>query len=110
MLEYDLAVVRILWGTAIAFALAAITMVDSGRKKTPSRAMGYSGRISGGGARLAVGCGKMARLEGCGRKHHRQQNRPQLIRDSNILPANSRFWASFKMVWARQNAPIYQPS
>jgi hypothetical protein len=33
MQEYDLAVVGILWGTAIAFALSAITMVDSGRKK-----------------------------------------------------------------------------
>jgi hypothetical protein len=32
MHEYDLAVVGILWGTAIAFALAAVTMVDSGRK------------------------------------------------------------------------------
>jgi len=33
MQEYDLAVFAILWGTAIAFALAALTMVDSGRKK-----------------------------------------------------------------------------
>jgi hypothetical protein len=33
MPEYDLAVVGILWGTAIAFALSAITMVDSGRKR-----------------------------------------------------------------------------
>jgi hypothetical protein len=33
MQEYDLAVFAILWGTAITFALAAITMVDSGRKK-----------------------------------------------------------------------------
>ncbi|MGY4405281.1 hypothetical protein [Bradyrhizobium sp. USDA 3315] len=29
----DLAIFGILWGTAIAFALAAVTMVDSGRKK-----------------------------------------------------------------------------
>jgi hypothetical protein len=34
MHEYDLAVVGILWGTALAFALAAVTMVDSGRKRT----------------------------------------------------------------------------
>jgi hypothetical protein len=33
MQEYDLAVVGIFWGTAIAFALSAITMLDSGRKK-----------------------------------------------------------------------------
>jgi hypothetical protein len=33
MHEYDLAVVGILWGTALAFALAAVTMVDSGRKR-----------------------------------------------------------------------------
>ena len=33
MQEYDLAVVGIFWGTAIAFALWAITMVDSGRKR-----------------------------------------------------------------------------
>ena len=33
MQEYDLAVFAILWGTAIAFALAAITMIDSDRRK-----------------------------------------------------------------------------
>jgi hypothetical protein len=33
MLEYDLAVVGILWGTAIAFALSAVTMVDNKRKR-----------------------------------------------------------------------------
>jgi len=32
MTEYDLAVVGILWGSTLAFALAAVTMVDSGRK------------------------------------------------------------------------------
>jgi hypothetical protein len=32
MQEYDLAVVGILWGTAITFALSAVTMVDSGAK------------------------------------------------------------------------------
>jgi hypothetical protein len=34
MQEYDLAVFAILWGTSVAFALAAVTMVDSGRKRT----------------------------------------------------------------------------
>ncbi|MBR0868388.1 hypothetical protein ACVIWV_009949 [Bradyrhizobium diazoefficiens] len=39
----DLAIFGILWGTAIAFALAAVTMVDSGRKRILAALWGVSG-------------------------------------------------------------------
>ncbi len=39
----DLAVFGILWGTAIAFALAAVTMIDSSRKKILSALWAIAG-------------------------------------------------------------------